>query len=334
MVSLEAVIDEHTFTPPSTNTHADLLHAVQVLKRGKVVAFPTETVYGLGADAANERAVGQLFRLKGRPASHPVIVHLPSAAHLERWARAIPETAWRLAEAFWPGPLTLILARQPWVGDVLTGAQTTVGVRVPAHPVALELLERFGGGVAAPSANRFGRISPTTAEHVRAEFGDALPILDGGAAQVGLESTILDLSGSVPRILRPGGVAAAALEEVLQVAVWGVPVSTSPRVSGSLKSHYAPQTPAFLVADAATRSQAADAVLSRKPRASVLSKVWLTLPDDPEAYGRALYAALRELDASGAARIFIETVPDTPVWVAVCDRLARATASAWEETRG
>ena len=309
-----------------------LARAAATLKRGGVVAFPTETVYGLGADAANEDAVREVFRLKGRPAAHPVIVHLPSVAQLEKWADAIPETAWRLAEAFWPGPLTLVLARQPWVSDVLTGAQATVGVRVPAHPLALALLEQFGGGVAAPSANRFGHVSPTTAEHVRAEFGDALPVLDGGAARVGLESTILDLSGDTPRILRPGAVSEAALKEVLQVPVLDT-AATSPRVSGSLKRHYAPQTPAFLLVDASVWSRETDAVLSRKLQASV-AKVWLTLPDEPEGYAQALYAALRDLDASGAARILIETVPESPPWTAVRDRLMRATAASLGETHG
>ncbi len=320
-------------------TFTDPVRAAQVLKRGGVVAFPTETVYGLGADAANEDAVREVFRLKGRPADHPVIVHLPSAEQLERWAKNVPDAAWRLAEAFWPGPLTLILERQPWVGSALTGGQETVGVRVPAHPLAQALLRRFGGGVAAPSANRFGHISPTTAEHVRAEFGAAVQILDGGSAQIGLESTILDLSSEVPRILRPGAVSAAMLAAVLQRPVLGA-VGTSPRVSGSLKSHYAPQTPALLVEDASAYSRKEDAVLSRKVQER--AKIWRTLPDDPEGYARALYAALRTLDASGSARILIEAVPDTPAWAAVRDRLVRATASAEfaektkivEETRG
>ena len=310
-------------TTPITTERAALS-----LKRGGVVAFPTETVYGLGADATNSAAVREVFRLKGRPLNHPMIVHVPDTTQLESWAKNIPEVAWPLAEAFWPGPLTLVLERQPWVSDVLTGGQTTVGVRVPAHPVALALLERFGGGVAAPSANRFGCISPTTAEHVRAEFGDLVPVLDGGAAAVGLESTILDLTGGTPRILRPGAVSAAMLEAVLGTPIQNKNVEqdeTVPRVSGSLKSHYAPHTPAFLLMHAAPVSLETDAVLSRRPQVSA-AQTWLTLPDDPERYARALYAALRDLDASGAARILIEAVPKTPVWAAVCDRLARATA--------
>ena len=328
--------------------------AALTLKRGGVVAFPTETVYGLGADATNDAAVKEIFRLKGRPLSHPVIVHVPDAAQLERWAKNVPAAAWLLAEAFWPGPLTLILERQPWVSDVLTGAQATVGVRVPAHLVALELLERVGGGVAAPSANRFGHISPTTAEHVRAEFGDRVPVLDGGAAAVGLESTILDLTG-IPRILRPGAVSAARLEAVLQMPVLQNIVlqstnlqpeaslreklpseQTVPRVSGSLKSHYAPHTPAFLLTDVSQQSRATDAVLSRRPQVSA-AHVWLTLPADPEGYAHDFYASLRALDTSGATRILIEAVPDTPVWAAVRDRLTRATtvsATHLEGTHG
>ncbi len=305
-----------------------------ILRRGGVVAFPTETVYGLGADAANEQAVQKIFRLKGRPADHPVIVHLPNATHLERWAQAIPDTAWHLAQSFWPGPLTLILRRQPWVSNALTGGQETVGVRVPAHPLALALLGRFGGGVAAPSANRFGHISPTTAEHVRAEFGGTVPVLDGGAAAVGLESTILDLSGSVPSILRPGVISGAMLGDVLHLPVAEPdlddplrPAPASPRVSGSLKRHYAPHTPAYLVQDAGAHACGTDAVLSRRTQLAT-AKMWLTLPDNPAGYGRALYAALRDLDASGAARILVETVPDTPVWAAVQNRLVRATTSA------
>lgn len=305
-----------------------LEQAAAILAGGGLVAFPTETVYGLGADAANEAAVAKIFRLKGRPADHPLIVHLPSAAGLGRWAAEVPESARRLAAAFWPGPLTLILKRQAWVSDAVTGAQATVGLRVPAHPLALALLECFGGGVAAPSANRFGRVSPTTTAHVRAEFGAALPLLDGGACEVGLESTILDLSGTSPRLLRPGAISAAQLEvvllePVLTTASLTTASATTPRVSGSLKSHYAPQTPTLLLEDGAEVSRDTDAVLSRRPQRGAAAR-WLTLPDDPAAYGHRLYAALRELDALGCSRILIEAVPETPAWAAVRDRLGRA----------
>ena len=303
-------------------TLIDLESAAALLRRGEVVAFPTETVYGLGADARNEGAVRRVFALKGRPADHPVIVHLASAEMLDEWAVRVPGVAYTLAEAFWPGPLTLILERRRWVPDVITGGQDTVGVRVPSHPVALELLGRFGDGVAAPSANRFGRVSPTRAAHVQAEFGDAVPVLDGGACGVGLESTILDLSGGVPKVLRPGAVSAAQLERVS-----GEPLAArrpdSPRVPGSLPSHYAPQTPTFLLGSAVGVSGARDAVLARRPRAAEAAR-WLTLPDDPGAFGHALYAALRELDTPEHARILVEAVPETPAWAVVNDRLNRA----------
>lgn len=310
----------------------DLEQAVAILKRGGLVAFPTETVYGLGADAANARAVGEIFRLKGRPADHPLIVHMSGAAQLDRWAADPPASARLLAGAFWPGPLTLVLKRRAWVPGVVTGAQATVGLRVPSHPVALALLERFGGGLAAPSANRFGRVSPTTAAHVRTEFGVALPVLDGGPCAVGLESTILDLSGNAPRVLRPGVISATELEAVLQQPlVTGT--AASPRVSGSLKSHYAPQTETHLVDDVTPYSLETDAVLARRPQTSAAAR-WLALPADPAAYGHLLYAALRELDASGSTRILIERPPETPDWAAVRDRLGRAATPLQKEAYG
>jgi L-threonylcarbamoyladenylate synthase len=211
----------------------DIERAVALLRAGELVAFPTETVYGLGADAANPAAVAKIFAAKGRPQDHPLIVHLDGAAQLDAWARDIPAYAFELAEAFWPGPLTLILKRQPGVPDAVTGGQDTVGLRVPGHPLALELLRAFGGGLAAPSANRFGRISPTTARHVREELGEAVAmVLDGGPCQVGIESTILDCTGGAPRILRPGMVGAPALGRVLG-RMPGYGAAGGPRVSGS-----------------------------------------------------------------------------------------------------
>ncbi|HEX7022744.1 MAG TPA: L-threonylcarbamoyladenylate synthase, partial [Trueperaceae bacterium] len=229
----------------------DIHAAADILRAGGLVAFPTETVYGLGADAANPEALAKVFAVKGRPTDHPLIVHLASPEQLDEWAEPVPELALRLVDAFWPGPLTLILRRAPGVLDAVTGGQDTVGLRVPRHPVARELLRAFGGGVAAPSANRFGRISPTTAAHVRADLGERVDaILDGGPSEVGLESTILDLSSREPRILRPGGITAGQLAKVLgqAPAVGGV---GAPRVSGSLASHYAPRTPSVVVRDAA-----------------------------------------------------------------------------------
>ncbi len=305
--------------------------AAKILRAGGLVAFPTETVYGLGADATNCKAVKKIFAAKGRPADHPVIVHLPSSDALAAWATEVPEAAYRLAEAFWPGPLTLILKRLEDVPDAVTGGQDTVGLRVPGHPVALALLEAFGGGVAAPSANRFGRVSPTRAEHVRAELGGAVDlILDGGPCEVGLESTILDLSAGAPRLLRPGGVTVARLEAVLGHSL--APNKTgAPRAPGTLASHYAPTTPTVVVPSeklATCLEQHKDkelGVLVRQPQQNQPENIlWKTLPNTPEGFGRGLYAALRELDASGVERIIVEAPPEDDAWLAVRDRLARA----------
>lgn len=308
--------------------------AVAVLRAGGLVAFPTETVYGLGADASNGRAVARIFAAKGRPADHPVIVHLAEAGQLPQWARRVPEAARRLAAAFWPGPLTLILPRAAGVLDVVTGGQDSVGIRVPSHPVAQALLRGFGGGIAAPSANRFGRISPTRAEHVRAELGDAVDlVLEGEAPAVGIESAIVDLSGARPALLRPGMLGAAALEAVLGEPL-AAPAADAPRASGTLAAHYAPRTPLRLVAPGALERELAAAgagvaVLARRaapPGARAL--VWRAAPPDAGGYARDLYASLRELDAAGASCILVEAPPEGPPWAAVRDRLARAAAGA------
>lgn len=326
--------------------------AVQLLQAGELVAFPTETVYGLGADAANPQAVAKIFAAKGRPADHPLIVHLPGAAYLERWARDIPGVAWELAEAFWPGPLTMILKRALAVPYAVTGGQETVGVRVPAHPVALDLLRAYaqaGGGqdgmcgVAAPSANRFGRISPTEAAHVRAELGDAVAlILDGGACAVGIESTIIDLSrdDQPPRLLRPGHVTPEQIEAVIGVRP-ELPEAASgqgmPRVSGSLAAHYAPRTPMRVVA---SEQLAATLVALQAAGTSFCLLTYATpsplvqpcavrcLPAQPEGYARGLYAALRELDQTGSALIVVEAIPAHPAWAAVADRMRRAACGS------
>ena len=230
---------------------AAIARAVDVLRRGGLVAMPTETVYGLAADAGSESAVRAIFAAKGRPADHPVIVHIPDAASMHRWAVEVPAAARALAAAFWPGPLTLVLKRGPAASDLITGGQDTVGLRCPAHPWALALLKAFGGGVAAPSANRFGRISPTTAQHVVDDLGlkpdGAVDmVLDGGACPVGIESTIVDLSGPSPRLLRPGAVTRGELEAVLGAPLGGSEAG-APRVSGGLEKHYAPRTPLEVV---------------------------------------------------------------------------------------
>jgi L-threonylcarbamoyladenylate synthase len=349
------VSDHATLSPGASGPlDADLAAAVGLLQAGELVAFPTETVYGLGADATDPAAVARIFAAKGRPADHPLIVHLPGAGYLEQWAREVPQRAQDLAEAFWPGPLTLILARAPAVPHAVTGGQETVGVRVPAHPLALALLRAYaqaGGGrnglcgIAAPSANRFGRISPTDAAHVREELGDAVAlVLDGGACEVGIESTILDLSrrGAPPRLLRPGRITPEEIGEVIgerpelpeSMAAPGVP-----RVSGSLNGHYAPRTAMRLVSPGAL-IPAVEEVLAQGKRCGVLLRgpsmpsptlpphSLRRLPDDPRGYARALYAALRELDRAGNDVILAEAVPPGPEWAAIADRLRRAARGA------
>ncbi|MEO8003262.1 MAG: L-threonylcarbamoyladenylate synthase, partial [Betaproteobacteria bacterium] len=225
----------------------EIEQAVQILRKGGLVAFPTETVYGLGADASNPAAVRKIFAAKGRPADHPVIVHIADTSELKHWALEVPRSAWVLAEKFWPGPLTMVFKRASHVSDLVTGGQDTVGVRVPSHPVAQQLLRAFNGGIAGPSANRFGRLSPTTAAHVREELGAAVDlVLDGGPCEVGIESTIVDVTRATPAVLRPGRITALQIEEALATAV-GDTAPGRPRVSGSLDSHYAPQLPLTLV---------------------------------------------------------------------------------------
>ena len=315
--------------------NADLIaQAVALVRAGQVVALPTETVYGLGADALNPAAVARIFALKGRPTEHPLIVHLPPDAALDDWAVDMPAAARALAAAFWPGPLTLILRRHPRVPTAVTGGQDTVALRVPDHPLALALLHAFGSGIAAPSANRFGHISPTTAAHVRAEFGDAvLLILDGGPCRVGLESTIVDLTRGAPVVLRPGAISTADIERVTgtdmqaQAAARREP---APRASGLLERHYAPRTPAELVDGARLGARLAE-LESNQTRVGVLALdrplgAGETLPRDAAAYGQGLYAALRELDGGGFDRLLIEAPPGDDAWQAVNDRLRRAVA--------
>lgn len=308
----------------------DLDHAVSLLRAGRLVAFPTETVYGLGADASNDEAVKKIFAVKGRPADHPVIVHLPDAAQLEHWASAVPERAQRLASRFWPGPLTLVLPRAASVHDVVTGGQDTVGLRVPSHPLALELLRRFGRGLAAPSANKFGRLSPTTAEHVRSELGESVDlILDGGACPVGIESTIVDLSGDEPALLRPGRISKQELERTLGIEL-RIGRSGSPRTPGMLPIHYAPKTPVRIVPTKIIEAEShrTVAVLARRPRPESISGTrWIQAPSDAAAYARELYGNLRALDQTDAEVILVEALPEGPDWVAVRDRLTRAASA-------
>ena len=327
---------------PMPVSPAAIAAAARLLREGGVVAIPTETVYGLGAVAMNPAAVRRVFAIKGRPANHPLIVHLHSAEAMSEWAREIPESAWRLAERFWPGPLTLVLPRHSQVPDEVTGGQDSVALRVPAQPVARELIAAVGA-LAAPSANRFGRVSPTTAAHVLAELGDDVDmILDAGPCRVGLESTILSLIGDAPALLRPGGVTVAELEAVL-----GRPVAPPPqdlRAPGRLASHYAPATPLELVATDRLRERlavtgagagsGADAagphigVVAHSPAAIVAAEAAgaavTAMPANAAEYGRLLYATLRRLDAAGHELILVEAPPAAPEWLAVRDRLTRA----------
>ena len=310
--------------------------AAAMLAAGDVVAFPTETVYGLGADATSARAVAKIFALKGRPADHPLIVHLADPASMGEWAAEVPAAARALATRFWPGPLTMILKKSARVPREVTGGQDTVGLRCPSHPVAQKLLrafERIGSGaVAAPSANKFGHVSPTTAAHVRDEFGPDLFILDGGACAVGLESTIIDLSRGVTVLLRPGGISRGEIEMALGEKVRSRD-SAAPRASGTLDAHYAPRTALALVDAAQLGAElqipANVAVLAfDDPPPAARATSWIVASANPVSYAHDLYANLRTLDASGAKRILVEAPPATPEWEAVNDRLMRAAAGS------
>ena len=316
--------------------------AARKLEQGELVALPTETVYGLGADAENPQAVARIYAAKGRPSNHPVIVHLAPEADLDHWATDIPAEAHKLIDAFWPGPLTLILKRAPHIPDAVSGGQDSVGVRCPSHPVAQALLREFKagkGGVAAPSANKFGHVSPTTAQHVRDEFGTGQDsplacILDGGPSKVGIESTILDLSRMAthgPVLLRPGHISAAQIAAVIGMGP-RMPDGAAPRASGTLEAHYAPRTPVALVnaqdiAETMQRLHAAGwrfAVIRYTGVRHQQAAAQILLGAVPEAYAHDLYAALREMDAAKADIILVETTPATPAWQGVNDRLRRA----------
>ena len=353
--------------------------AAHRLVDGGLVAFPTETVYGLGADAENVEAVGRIYAAKGRPANHPLIVHLQQGADIEYWAADVPAQARQLMEAFWPGPLTLILPRAQHIPAEVAGGQDSIGLRCPAHPVAQALLRAFTelkgghGGVAAPSANQFGQVSPTRADHVRAEFSslteDELLILEGGASQVGIESTILDLSrleqGVGPVILRPGHITAMHISEVLGIPSASLLIADSgkgdnanakldrdgkleapagsaqmPRVSGSLKAHYAPRTPLHVMSRPAMlqylnevrRSDLRVACVAfDSPMMGAMADLpgvdWFVAEAEPQAYARELYALLRRLDEGGYSRLVFEQPPTTHAWRAVNDRLGRAAAA-------
>jgi L-threonylcarbamoyladenylate synthase len=313
----------------------DITRAAGVLRAGGLVAFPTETVYGLGADASRDDAVARVDAVKGRPTAHPLIVHLAPEAELDEWAIDVPAVARRLAKALWPGPLTMILKKSPRVASATTGGSDTVGLRVPSHPMAIALLRMFGGGIAAPSANRFGAVSPTTADHVAADLGrDVDYILDGGACDVGVESTIIDLSRGRAVLLRPGG----APRDVIE-AITG-PLTAidreAPAAPGTLESHYAPRAKVIAVAldevPAAVAAGAEGRVAVLAPASAFAGWPGLVarryvLPDDVAGMARDLYAALRDLDASGVDLIVAALPPEAGLGEAVADRLRRAAGS-------
>lgn len=306
----------------------DLAVAVDLLRAGELVALPTETVYGLAADATNPDAVRAIFHAKGRPADHPLIVHLAAAEQLPVWADKVPELAWRLASAFWPGPLTMVLPAARTVSPLVTGGQTTVALRVPAHPVFQSVLRQFGQGLAAPSANPFGQISPTTAAHVQHYLdGRIAAVVDGGPCPVGIESTIVDLSGDHPRVLRPGIILAEALAKHLPLIA--TDAAPPPRVPGALASHYAPRKPCFRIPIDLHKEPFSGqrlGLLATCPVNWPVARFW-PMPAYPEDYARVLYSTLHQADASDCDVLLIALPPDDPVWIAVHDRLRRATRS-------
>lgn len=334
---------------------ASIATCADALRRGELVAFPTETVYGLGADAGNDAAVARIFQTKGRPADHPLIVHVDDEAHgmagVRAFAASVPDYARRLMDAFWPGPLTLILPRRPGIAAAAAGGQDSIGLRCPAHPVAQALLhacrEHGVQGLAGPSANRFGRVSPTTAAHVEAEFGPEMHVLDGGPCRVGIESTIVDCTRAMPVLLRPGMLGAAELQAACGQRLWlpaeadsAMAGQATPRASGTLEAHYAPRAKVRLM-DAAALQTALDMLASTRPGPDPVIAVYAQarlrsrgtavvsrhMPTDAAEAARDLYAALRELDDLGVKLIWVEQPPRTADWDGVRDRLQRAAAS-------
>jgi len=313
--------------------------AARKLEAGKLVAFPTETVYGLGGDAENAAAIADIYAAKGRPANHPVIVHVAPEADISYWAADVPPQARALIDAFWPGPLTLILKRAAHVPAAASGGQDSIGVRCPSHPVAQALLREFKGGkggVAGPSANKFGHVSPTTAQHVREEFNEADSlldyVLDGGQSEVGIESTIVDLSrvethGAV--LLRPGQISVDQIAAVLGEAP-RAPDAAAPRASGTLDAHYAPHTPVALVAPEQLASVLSQLTAGGHKVALIYRTAAITahasakMPTDADQYAHDLYAALRDMDHKGADVIIVESLPQTAEWQGINDRLRRA----------
>lgn len=325
-------------------------HAARVLDEGGLVALPTETVYGLGADAESPAAVAGIYRAKQRPSNHPLIVHVAPEADLSYWTRAIPEEAGKLIAAFWPGPLTLILPKNPAIADAVTGGQDSIGLRCPSHPVAMALIRAFArlrasgqAGIAAPSANRFGHVSPTSAQHVRDEFpaecAAGMPVLEGGATEIGIESTIVDVSridqGMPVVMLRPGHVTAAQIAQVIGYEP-ARPDAGVPRASGTLKAHYAPATRlslfdaeqlAAMLAQRPAQSRWAVFAFAARPAGLPPQVQWQQVPLDPVRYAHDLYAMLRDADQQGFDHLLVQRLPGDQDWDAVNDRLQRAAAA-------
>ncbi|MCX7085530.1 MAG: L-threonylcarbamoyladenylate synthase [Methylococcales bacterium] len=323
--------------------NAAIEQAAKLLRQGRLVAFPTETVYGLGADASNAEAIKQIFAVKGRPTTHPLIVHIGDADQIKDWAQKIPDNAKKLASHFWPGPLTLILNKKNSVPSEVTGGQNTIALRMPDHPVALALLNKFEGGIAAPSANIYCRISPTQASHVEEELGDTIDmILDGGACRVGVESTIIDLTGPIPKLLRPGHISKAEIEAVLDSELQIVTASangnksTETMAPGMMPVHYAPTTRAALC-EHDKLPQILNNLRLQNKRVGLLSYQFnppenrlmhmLCMPEQAESYAQILYTCLRELDNRELDIILIEQTPDTEAWRAINDRIKKATSN-------
>ena len=327
---------------PGTDSEA-ILQAARRIQAGGLVGFPTETVYGLGADASSDKAVAGIFEAKGRPSDHPLIVHVADVAHVGAYASSVPPFAARLMKAFWPGPLTVILPRKPGVAAAAAGGQDSIGLRCPSHPVALAFLKAcvdLGvSGVAGPSANRFGRVSPTTAQHVQQEFGDSLLVLDGGPCDVGIESSIVDCTRGRPVLLRPGILTRAQLEAACGETVLGkdeFEQGDAPRASGTLEAHYAPDAKVRLM-DAGPIQTALDLLGAEAAHIAVYARsivrikservLYRRMPDDALATAQQLFAVLRDFDAKGVKLIWVENPPPDAEWDGVRDRLGRAAAS-------
>ncbi len=320
-----------TFKP----SKEEIQHAALLLRAGKLVAFPTETVYGLGANALDPAAVARIFEAKGRPTTSPIIVHVDSVEMVRSIVADWPERAQALAKTFWPGPLTLVLRKQPAVPALVTAGLDTVGVRMPAHPAALALIEAAGISIAAPSANRFTHLSPTTAEHVRQGLGDRVDyILDGGPCTVGIESTVLSLAGDVPVLLRPGGISREQIEEIIgPVAHLSSTPGEAHPSPGMHPRHYSPRTPLRLVHEGNVPKQGSGAYLQLRFEPKGTPRKLVLMPPDPAAYAAQLYRVLHELDAEHFDWIAVDTPEDEPEWEAVFDRLKRAATSNAEEPR-